>query len=167
MLGNCHLIYEELYTILTQIEAILNSRPLTPLSSHPEDLTPLTPGHFLIGRPMTALPTKDYQNSKTETHLTRYQRIEQLRQHFWARWSKEYISELQIRTKWQTPSKPLEINSLVLIKEDNMPPLKWKLGRVVALFPGLDGIARVAEIRTANGIVKRSFSKICPLPLSG
>ncbi|CAG4976903.1 unnamed protein product [Colias eurytheme] len=166
VLGNCHLTYEELYTTLTQIEAILNSRPLTPLSSHPEDLTPLTPGHFLIGRPMTAIPTEDYQGLKPETHLTRYQRIEQLRQHFWARWSKEYISELQTRTKWQTSSKPLEVNSLVLIKEDNMPPLKWKLGRVVALFPGLDGIARVAEIRTANGIVKRSFSKICPLPIT-
>ncbi|XP_045783622.1 uncharacterized protein LOC123879758 [Maniola jurtina] len=166
VLGNCHLTFEELYTTLTQIEAILNSRPLTPLSSHPEDLTPLTPGHFLIGRPLTAIPTEDYQDGKADTHLTRYQRIEQLRQHFWARWSKEYVSELQKRTKWQTPYHSLELNSLVLLKEENLPPLKWKLGRIVALFPGPDQVARVADVKTASGIVRRSFTRICPLPIS-
>ncbi|XP_047519792.1 uncharacterized protein LOC125059418 [Pieris napi] len=149
VLGNSKLTFEELYTVLTQIEAILNSRPLTPLSTHPEDLTPLTPGHFLIGRPLTAIPTESYVDHNF-THLSRFRRIEQLRQHFWTRWSKEYISELQKRTKWQTQGNPLQIDSLVLLKEENLPPMKWKLGRIVALFPGADDVVRVAEI--------------CPLP---
>ncbi|XP_060808980.1 uncharacterized protein LOC132903800 [Amyelois transitella] len=164
VLGNCNLTYEELYTTLTQIEAVLNSRPITPLSSDPTDLSPLTPGHFLIGRPLTSLPQDDYR-TKSFDHLTRFQRIEQLRQHFWARWSKEYIAELQQRTKWRTSQDNLKLDTLVVVKDDNLPPLKWRLGRVVAIHPGLDGIARVADIRTAAGVIRRAFSKICPLPV--
>ncbi|XP_022820494.1 uncharacterized protein LOC111352289 isoform X2 [Spodoptera litura] len=164
VLGNCNLTYEELNSTLVQIEAILNSRPLTPLSSHPDDMTPLTPGHFLIGRSLTSLPTKDLQDHNA-AHLTRFHRIEQLRQHFWTRWSKEYVSELQQRTKWQTSNHPLQIDSLVLLKEDHLPPLKWKLGRIIRLYPGADQVARVAEIKTSTGVVRRSFSKICPLPI--
>ncbi|XP_045777393.1 uncharacterized protein LOC123875556 isoform X2 [Maniola jurtina] len=163
VLGNCHLTYEELNTVLVQIEAILNSRPLTPLSTEPDDLMPLTPGHFIIGRPLTSLPAPNYVNSAT-SQLTRYQRLEQLRQHFWARWSKEYIAELQKRGKWRTGQGALKVNGLVLLKDDQLPPLKWKLGRIVTLYPGADGISRVADIRTSTGIVRRAFSKICPLP---
>lgn len=163
VLGNCNLTYEELNTTLTQIEAVLNSRPLSPLSSDPDDCTPLTPGHFLIGRPLTCLPERDYQ-CHSSNHLTRYQRIEQLRQHFWSRWSKEYIAELQQRVKWRTTKNSLKVDTLVVVKEDNLPPLKWKLGRIVAIHPGSDGIVRVADIRTSGGVIRRAFSKICPLP---
>ncbi|XP_047518884.1 uncharacterized protein LOC125058772 [Pieris napi] len=164
VLGNSKLTFEELYTTLTQIEAILNSRPLTPLSSTPEDLTPLTPGHFLIGRPFTAIPTSDLRQEK-ESQLNRFKRTEQLRQHFWERWSKEYISELQKRSKWLTSKQSLALNTMVVIKEDNQPPLKWKLGRIVALHPGPDGVVRVADVLTSNGVIRRSFSRICPLPV--
>lgn len=163
VLGNCNLTFEELTTTLVQIEAILNSRPLSPLSSDPEDMTPLTPGHFLIGRPLIALPEQNFEDYPVN-RLTRFQRIAQLRQHFWTRWSKEYVSELQQRVKWRSCKYSLKNNTLVLLKEDGIPPLKWKLGRVVAVHPGpSDGICRVADIRTVNGVVRRSFSKIVPL----
>ncbi|XP_013181006.1 PREDICTED: uncharacterized protein LOC106127472 [Papilio xuthus] len=163
ILGNCNLTYEELNTVLVQIEAVLNSRPLTPLSADPSDLLPLTPGHFLIGRPLTALPAGCYEHHATG-RLSRYQHLEHLRQHFWSRWSKEYISELQLRTKWRSNLNPLQEGVLVILKEDNLPPLKWRLGRVVAVHPGADGVSRVADVRTATGVVRRAFSKICPLP---
>ncbi|XP_052755320.1 uncharacterized protein LOC128201681 [Galleria mellonella] len=167
VLGNCTLTYEELNTTLVQIEAVLNSRPLTPLSSDPADYNPLTPGHFLIGRSLTSLPERDYRLYSTN-NLTRFQRIEQLRQHFWTRWSKEYIAELQQRVKWRSCKDNLKLDTLVVIKEDNLPPLKWKLGRIVEVHPGPDGIVRVADIKTSTGVIRRAFSKICPLPsLSG
>lgn len=162
VLGHCNLTYEELNTTLVQIEAVLNSRPLTPLSSDPADCTPLTPGHFLIGRPFTCLPTEDLQGHPV-TGLSRFNRIEQLRQQFWSRWNKEYVSELQQRVKWRTDGQTLKPNMLVVIKEDNLPPLRWKLGRVIAVYPGSDGISRVADIKTTSGVVRRAFSKICPL----
>ncbi|XP_028042590.1 uncharacterized protein LOC114252291 [Bombyx mandarina] len=160
--GNSHLTYEEFSTVLAQIEAVLNSRPIHPMSADPNDLRPLSPGHFLIGRPLTAPACSDL--TATASHrLTRYDRVEQIRQQFWQRWSKEYISELQTRTKWKTDKEDIVPNTLVLIKEDNLPPLKWRLGRAQQTFPGKDGISRVANLKTATGIIQRAYSKICPL----
>lgn len=163
--GNARLTFEEFYTVLAQIEAILNSRPLNPMSSDPTDNLPLTPAHFLIGRPLTA-PACDDVTEIQMNRLKRYHRVEQLRQQFWKRWSLEYVAELQRRTKWKTDADDIKLDSLVLIKEDNLPPLKWRLGRIIRVFPGKDGISRVAEIRTQAGTIQRAFSKICPLPLT-
>lgn len=161
-LSNAHLTFEELATLFSQIEAILNSRPLSPLSSCPNDYHSLTPGHFLIGRPLTSLPTTDLQ-TKNYTRLNRYQRLEHIRQHFWNRWQAEYIAELQQKNKWRTHGSPLQIGDLVLLKEDNSPPMHWKLGRVTATFPGKDGIARVAEVKTTMGTFRRGVRYLCPL----
>ncbi|XP_030751382.1 uncharacterized protein LOC115878912 [Sitophilus oryzae] len=90
------LTYEDLSTVLVQIEGVLNSRPLSPLSSDPQDLTPLTQAHFLIGRPLTAVPEDDVSNI-LENRLSNYQRQQKMVQQFWNR---EYISNLQTRTKW-------------------------------------------------------------------
>ncbi|XP_047039720.1 uncharacterized protein LOC124644424 [Helicoverpa zea] len=160
--GNVNLTYEEFSTLLAQIEALLNSRPMYPMSSDPNDLLPLTPAHFLIGRPLTAPACEDLTASNT-SRLVRYERIEQMRQNFWKRWSQEYVSELQTRTKWQYNTGTIAPNTLVLIKDDNLPPLKWRLGRVITTFPGKDGLARVADIKTANGVIRRSYPRLCPL----
>lgn len=103
--GDAALTFEELYTLLTQIEAILNSRPLTPISTDPNDFVPLTPADFLIGSPMTAVAEPSLIHI-TKSKLSRWQLIQRLQQHFWTRWSKEYVSELQQRTKWKRPFKP-------------------------------------------------------------
>ncbi|XP_076376168.1 uncharacterized protein LOC143258753 [Megalopta genalis] len=131
VIGDQRLTFEELYTLLTQIESCLNSRPLSPLSSDPTDLNPLTPGHFLIGTALTTLPSHDLRDIKV-TRLNRYQLIQQMVQHFWQRWQRECIQQLQQRHKWQhsTTSK-LAVDSLVIIKEDNLPPLQWSMGRIV------------------------------------
>lgn len=163
VLGNAHLTFEEFYTLLVQVEAVLNSRPLFPLSSDPNDLNPLTPAHFLIGRPLTTIPEADLRELNVG-RLSRFQLICKLQQDFWTRWHKEYVSELQQRVCWKKNSGHLQLGSMVVIKDNNLPPHKWKLGRVVQLHPGPDNISRVATIRTANGIIKRSFAKICPLP---
>ncbi|XP_071057316.1 uncharacterized protein [Onthophagus taurus] len=72
VLNNDHLTFEEFTTLLVQIEAILNSRPLTPLSNDPDDFTPLTPAHLLIGRPLTSTLEADLQNI-SQNRLTIYQ----------------------------------------------------------------------------------------------
>ena len=79
--------YEELYTLLAKIEACLNSRPLCALSDDPFSPTYLSPGHFLIGEPLTQLPAADYTNVKCN-RLSRWQTYQQL-QKFWQRWSSD------------------------------------------------------------------------------
>ncbi|XP_050314830.1 uncharacterized protein LOC126749190 [Anthonomus grandis grandis] len=98
VLANAHLTFEEFSTTLSQIEAILNSRPLCPLSSEPNDLVPLTPAHFLIGRPLTAAPDENLDDVKLN-RLSRFQLVQRICQHFWRRWQQDYLSELQQRQK--------------------------------------------------------------------
>lgn len=164
VLGNALVTFEEMCTVLTQIEAILNSRPLTPLSSDPNDLSVLTPSHFLIGKSLTAIPGADYQEI-AENRLSRFQLLQKLQQHFWTRWKREYISQLQSRVKWKTQQAKVQINDLVVIRNDNAPPLQWELGRIVDLHPGTDNIVRVVSIKTQRGILKRAVANICVLPI--
>ena len=156
--------FEELTTILQAIEACLNSRPLCPLSDDPEDLAPLTPGHFLIGTSLKAPPQLNLEQEKLN-HLDRWQLATRTTQEFWRRWHREYLNRLQNRPKEAKPSQPLRTNQLVLIIEDNLPPQSWRLGRIVQLHPGHDGITRVVTLKTATGTCKRAVSKISPLPV--
>lgn len=158
-----HLRYEEFHTLLVQIEAILNSRPLTPISSDPEDLISLTPGHFLIGSPLTAYPEPDIIQIPMN-RLSRWQHIEQLRQQFWRRWSQEYLHQCQQRNKWQFHNMSIHVGQMVILKEDNIPPLNWSLGRIVEVHPGKDGVNRVATVRTTRGTYKRPITRLCLLP---
>lgn len=163
VMANAALTFEGFCTLLTQVEAVLNSRPLVPLSSNPNDMDVLTPAHFLIGRRLTALPDPDVKEIPLN-RLSRFQHIQMLVQHFWSRWTKEYITELQCRNKWTSEKENIKIGQLVLIKDDNLPPLAWKLGRVTELFPGPDHKVRVVKIKTQCGEIKRAISKLCPLP---
>lgn len=164
VLANASLTFEHFGTVLTQIEAILNSRPLTPLSSDPNDLDVLTPSHFLIGKSMTSLPDPRVIDLPLN-RLSRFQFLQSLQQHFWSRWAKEYISELQKRVKWKTAQEELKAGTMVLIRDDKLPPLRWNLGRIIEVHPGKDGVVRVATIKTKCGVIKRAFAKICPLPI--
>lgn len=137
------------------MKAILNSRPFCPLSLHPEDLEPFTPGHFLIGRSLTALPEGDLRNI-VENRLSTFQRIQRMVQHFLARWSHEYLPEMQPRSRWRSNSNTfLRIGDLVLIRKDNQPPLCWPLGCITALHCGPDEVPRVATICTGRGSLRR------------
>lgn len=166
VLVNTILTYEELSTVINQIEAVLNSRPLEPMSADPNDLEVLTPGHFLIGRPLNSVPEPSILSNNVN-RLDRWQRVQYVTQQFWSRWHREHLARLQQRPKWLTKQRNLAINDLVLIRDDNLPPAKWLLGRVIEVFPGQDDIVRVANIRTKNGISKRSIAKLSVLPISG
>lgn len=165
VMQNVILTYEECYTLLVEIEACLNSRPLSPLTDDPNDMTPLTPAHFLIGDSLKAPVEVDLISTSTN-QLSRWQHLQKLRQDFWKRWQKEYLHQLQTRSKWRSSEKNIQVGDLVLLKEDNVPSLKWVLGRVAELHPGDDDVVRVVSVKTKNGVVKRAAHKLCLLPKS-
>ena len=156
--------FEELQTLLIQIEAILNSRPITNISMDADDIRTLTPGHFLIGDSLTSYPEPSFEETPSN-RLSRWEHVEQLRQHFWRRWSKEYLHQCQQRTKWLTKEPPIKINQIVVIQEDNAPPLTWQLGRITEIHPGEDNVVRTVSVQTSKGTYKRNITKICPLPI--
>ncbi|XP_015122306.1 uncharacterized protein LOC107044787 [Diachasma alloeum] len=92
------LTHQQLNTLCVKIEGILNSRPFTPLSSDPNDFTALTPAHFLHGDISTDLPAPDWTETPSN-RLSYWQHLEKIKQHFWNRWHKEYLSEFNIRHK--------------------------------------------------------------------
>ncbi|XP_036322129.1 uncharacterized protein LOC118736136 [Rhagoletis pomonella] len=160
---NARLSFEELTTVLVEIEAVMNSRPIAPLSSDPNDYEALTPGHFIIGSVLKALPER--QLSTNISSLQRWNQIAGIKEAFWNRWSHEYINELQARSKWFAERPNIDNNSRVIIQEDNLPPQKWHLGRIINCIPGKDSKTRVVDIRTSKGCIRRPVHKLAPLPV--
>lgn len=165
VIGETTLTFEELSTVTSQVEACLNSRPLAPITTDPTDLTCLTPGHFLIGTSMRAIP----QDNVTTTNIngiSRWKLGEKIKQDFWKRWQSEYLTLLQHRRKWTAETPNMKVGDLVLIKDDNAPPLKWPTGRVVEVHPGLDHKVRVVSLQGPGGaLFKRPIHKLSPLPI--
>ncbi|XP_058837171.1 uncharacterized protein LOC131693407 [Topomyia yanbarensis] len=165
IIGTSFLPQEAFVTVLMQVEGCLNSRPITPLSTDPSDMQVLTPGHFLIGRPLNALPEPDY-TVVPENRLRMWERLQRYTQHFWQRWHREYLTSLQHRYKWSKFTRNLAIGSIVLLQEDSLPVLKWSIGRVVDVHPDDNGIVRVASVRLPSGsISRRAISRLCLLPI--
>lgn len=164
VIGQQILTYEEFHTLITRIEGILNSRPITPTSSDPNDLSALTPGHFLIGQPIQAIPHPDTTDIKIN-RLNRWQLIRQCHESYWKRWSHEYLSTLQSRHKWFKSAPDLKINDMVIVEAPSRPPTEWRLGRVTELHPGSDEVVRVVSVRTQDGTYKRPVVKLVRLPI--
>ncbi len=164
IVGSSILTFEELSTTLYQISASLNSRPLIPMSEDPEDCEAITPGHFLIGAPMT-LPPEPSLLEENLSYQKRWKLSQRLQQGFWKQWNAEYLSRIHNRSKWNRNSENIKLGQLVLIKEDNQGPTEWLMGRVTRLFPGEDKKVRVVELLTKNREhVKRPITKLCALP---
>ncbi|XP_053596159.1 uncharacterized protein LOC128668033 [Microplitis demolitor] len=163
--GDSRLIFEESTTLLARIEATLNSRPLEAISEDPDDLTALTPGHFLIGRELNAIPEPSLMDLNS-SRLSRWQFIQQRAQYFWKHWSTSYIQRQLAQTKWCQPRNDVQIGSLVLLTNENAPPNRWPLAKVTDIHPGRDGLTRVATIKTINGILTRPVAKLALLPLA-
>ncbi|EZA57980.1 hypothetical protein X777_02027, partial [Ooceraea biroi] len=164
LIGDTLLTYEEYCTLLAQIEAVLNSRPLSPLSDDPSDIEALTPAHFLIGEPLSSLPEPSTDDIP-QARLSRWQLLQKVRDQFWRRWSSEYLQRLQDLSKWQRPVKSLGVGSLVLLADERYPPSRWPLARVTEVHPGQDGLVRVATVKTQSSTLKRPIVKLCPLPI--
>ena len=157
------LTFEEFTTVLTQVEAVLNSRPLTPIDSPDDDgISALTPGHFLIGRLLTSLP--DPQASyRTVSLLKHWHLCQNLVSHFWERWSKEYLCILNKHNKWRFPERNVAVGDVVILQERGMVPTNRPLGRVIEVYPGQDGLVRVVSVKTLCGIYRRPVTKVAVL----
>ena len=164
-LGTRCLSRAELDTVLLEIEACINSRPLTVVSDDPESPSPLTPNHFLIGRG-TGFQTRVLEDpaSVDARALCERARVRERRlNRFWTVWQKEYLRSLpQTVRKFRSYGK-LQVGSVVLLETDGLPRQRWVMGKVTRLFPGRDGTVRSAEVSTARGLRTRAVQRLYDL----
>ncbi|GFW08039.1 uncharacterized protein TNCV_2978081 [Trichonephila clavipes] len=114
VIGNSILSHEGFLTLVVQIEAVLNSRPICPISNDPNDVETLTPAHFLVGSSLFAVPDPDYTEIPMN-RLSRWQLVQRMNQHFWSKWSSEYLNRLQQRPKWCKSNVDFKEGDLVLV----------------------------------------------------
>lgn len=155
--------FEEMAIMLSRIKAVLNSRPITPLSQDPSDHEVLTPNHFLLGGPALIPPEPDF-SSIPSNRLKIFKLVKAQSQLFW---SKEYLPQLPKYRKWIKPCRNMDIGDLEILREENVPPMKWKLIRIVEVHHGADKVVRVVSVRTSTGAtLKRPVLKLALLPIT-
>ena len=150
---------QTLLTFLREVESLLNSRPLTHVSSDPQDEEALTPRHFLIGRASNNLPM-DIVTDRDMSSRNRWRHAQVMTNHFWKGWLREYVLSLTERQKWQRDVRTLATGDLVLVVDENSPRGRWPLGRITRVLPGDDGRVRAAEVRTKSGTYVRPTAKL-------
>ncbi|CAI6372727.1 unnamed protein product [Macrosiphum euphorbiae] len=159
------LTYDETTTLLCKVEAALNSRPLTPMSSDPGDLNVLTPGHFLVGGPLMLPPEPDH-STVPQNRLRRFKLMQAQFQIFWKRWLSEYLPQCQRKGKWLKRTRSAVVGDIAILKNELLPPLQWPLVRITEIHPGRDGIVRAVTVRNSAGqLFSRPVVKLAFLPI--
>ncbi|GFU96986.1 integrase catalytic domain-containing protein [Trichonephila clavipes] len=163
-LVNSKITFEEFETIIIQIEGILNSRPLVPLSDNINEYEVLTPGHFIIGRPISAI-SEPAMLDISDNRLSRWQYTTKCVQTIWKHWKNDYLNHLQQRNKWQFEKNNVAVGCLVLLKENDLPLCKWAMARILEVIYGTDGkivndinINRCIVVERLEVIELRGFS---------
>ena len=153
---------EGLHTVLCEVEAIINSRPITKASTDPNDLEALTPNHLLLLKNQPSLPPGEFQAADLYAQR-RWRQVQYISDLFWKRWTKEYLPLLQERQRWTGVQRNLVAGDLVLLMDSTAPRNSWIMGRVLQTFPDRKGFVRQIRIKTRTSCLDRPISKVCLL----
>lgn len=156
VLGKNSLYYEELETVLCDVEAVINSRPLTYISEDPEDFSPLTPANFLMLD--SSHDVADLDEVEKNCFQKRYRYRQRIREDLRKRFRKEYLAQLIQNSKKNISE--INIGDIVLIGSDFKKRIAWPLGRVIQLHPGRDGHTRVVRLQTFKGEIVRPVQSL-------
>jgi hypothetical protein len=150
---------ETLLTLLTQVEGIMNSRPITTVSDDPDCIEPLSPSQLLTLKRPQVQPVDVFVKQDVYARR-RWRQVQFLAGLFWQRWQREYLPMLQRRDKWTVPRRNIRLGDVVLLHDSNAPRGTWPLARVLEVFPGSDGLVRSARIKVKDTILVRPVNKM-------
>ena len=153
---------EQLRTLMCEVEAIINSRPLTRVSDDPGDLEVLTPNSLLLMKQVTEPPPGKFTGGDVYARK-RWRQMQYLADLFWKRWLREYLPSLQQRQRWQQPERNLQIGDVVLIGDETAPRCSWLMGRVLETYPDKHGHVRSVKVKTMTSTLIRPITKLCLL----
>ncbi|XP_043211405.1 uncharacterized protein LOC122375894 [Amphibalanus amphitrite] len=162
IMAHGHTLDDELFrTLLTECEAIVNSRPISYFSGAPDDtLLPLSPNQILTLKSRVAVP---YPGSFSQTDLyvrQRWRRVQFLADQFWRRWRREFLPTLQERHKWAQRRRNLQPGDVVAVVDDDEPRSRWPLGRIVCVYPSADGLIRKVCVRIGSSDYDRPVNRL-------
>lgn len=157
---------EGLHAVLCEVEAILNSRPLTKSSTDPNDLEALTPNHLLLLKAQPSLPPGLFQKEDLYA-VRRWKQVQYMSNLFWKRWTKEYLPQLQEHQKWTRVKRNFIPGDIVLIVDDSALRNSWIMGRVTEAVPDKRGLVRQVKIKMKTSCLDRPIMKICLLQEAG
>lgn len=153
---------ETLSTASCEVEAILNDRPISTVTSDSNDLEPLTPNHLLQLKAKTTMPLGIFEKNDQYSRK-RWRQAQYLADLFWRRWTKEYLPLMQERSKWNSIRRNLSPGDLVIIVDNTAPRKSWIMGRVVKTFPDAKGLVRSVLVKTQTSEIQRPIDKLCLL----
>ena len=167
MLGRASLWPDELETQMIRAEAVVNWRPITFVYDDHREPQPLCPAHFLLGhRSLSTLPPDDPTKVITQVELAdRLRQRELLMAGFERRWKTEYLQERALHFKHRLNKRQIQLGEVVLIMDEDVKRQLWRMGVVVELYPGRDGVVRAVSVRTTRGVFKRAVQKLCSLEI--
>ena len=163
MVGRANFTQDELLTAVVEIEAVINSRPLSYVSS--TDLEePLTSSRLVLGRRLLNLPdylgyVYDPDDEDFEVNASQLKRrmkhFANVLNHFWKRWRTEYLSELRECHQYSAAKKTshhpsVSCGDIVIVHDESIPRGFWKLGQVQEVHSGPDGRPRIALVRVVT-----------------
>ena len=169
MIGNARLTFDELFTVLIEVEGTLNFRPLTyEYDEAGEEV--LTHSHLIFGTRIKTVPDEIVENEEGESRYTRRFRYLSVRlAHFWNRWRREYLTDLREfhRTKVSKDLRPVQIGNVVTVYDESKRRGEWRLAVIESLIKGKDNVVRGANIRViAKGKpsrMSRPVQKLYPI----
>ena len=160
-LGN-QLDDESLRTVICEVTAIVNSRPLSVENlNDPLSDPPLTPNHLLTMKSKVLLPPPGNFVKPDLYVRRRWRRVQFIANEFWSRWRKEYLSNLQSRSKWISQRRNMKVGDIVMIRDDNLPRNRWKLGQVTVAEADDDGLVRKVSLRTSSSSLDEKGKVVC------
>ncbi|XP_071083878.1 uncharacterized protein [Haliotis cracherodii] len=152
---------DDLYrTLLCEVEAILNSRPLTTVSSDPKDVHPISPNHLLMVKASAYIPPPGVFQPSDDYACRRLRRVQHLAEVFWSRWKKEYLCSLQHRQIWHTQHRNFQYSEVVLFKDDIFHRSAWSMARVSRSEPDGAGKVRSVVLKTKDSELRRPIHKL-------
>ena len=162
LVTSCPLMSDEVIsTLFCEVECIVNSRPITKVTDDAAEGEPLTPNHFLMLSAGSSEPWGVFGDA--DLYKRRWRQVQHLSNHFWKRWLREYLPELQRRVKWNVQTPSLKVGDLVLIKDEQVYRGAWPLALVVDVNMGRDGLVRSARVKSQTGHYVRPITKLVHL----
>ena len=138
---------ETFQTLICEAEAIVNSCLLTLDNLSDQDsLAPLMPNHILTMKTWPVLPPPVVFQREDQYSRKRWRRVQHLACQFWDCRRKEFLQNLQWRSKWTSPHRNLQIGDVVIVKDEHKPRNRWSLAPVVGTYPSKDGLVRCIKV---------------------